>query len=184
MKEFKRENLAFSLCGLNCGLCPMQLGGYCPGCGGGAGNQPCATAKCSQQHGRVEYCCQCDEYPCKKYSVSEEYDSFITHRNRLKDFQRFQEMGAAAYRTEQEEKGEILRYLLQNYNDGRRKSFFCTAVNLLELRDVKLVMEKLAALPNPEAPSQKQRAAVQLFEALAAQRKIVLKLRKKPDKKK
>ena len=34
MKDFKREDLSFSLCGLNCGLCPMNLNQYCPGCGG------------------------------------------------------------------------------------------------------------------------------------------------------
>ncbi len=36
MMGFAREDQLFSLCGLNCGLCPMQLDGYCPGCGGGA----------------------------------------------------------------------------------------------------------------------------------------------------
>ena len=47
MKNFKRDNLLFSLCGLNCGLCPMKIDGYCPGCGGGAGNQSCKIARCS-----------------------------------------------------------------------------------------------------------------------------------------
>ncbi len=37
MKGFSREETRFSLCGLNCLLCSMHLGGYCPGCGGGAG---------------------------------------------------------------------------------------------------------------------------------------------------
>lgn len=49
MKGFKRENRLLSLCGLNCGLCTMYLGKYCPGCGGGEGNQPCAMARCSLQ---------------------------------------------------------------------------------------------------------------------------------------
>lgn len=37
MKEYKREYSLFSLCGLNCGLCPhYQTNGIskCPGCGG------------------------------------------------------------------------------------------------------------------------------------------------------
>ena len=34
MKDFIRADQLFSLCGLNCGLCTMRLGGYCPGCGG------------------------------------------------------------------------------------------------------------------------------------------------------
>lgn len=49
MKNFKRNYPLFSLCGLNCGLCPMHLNNYCPGCGGGAGNQPCTIARCSLQ---------------------------------------------------------------------------------------------------------------------------------------
>ena len=33
MKDFARDETRFSLCGLNCLLCPMRTGGYCPGCG-------------------------------------------------------------------------------------------------------------------------------------------------------
>ena len=51
MKGFVRENQLLSLCGLNCGLCPMKLDGYCPGCGGGDGNQSCAIARCSIKRG-------------------------------------------------------------------------------------------------------------------------------------
>lgn len=67
MKGFKRTNLYFSLCGLNCGLCTMRLDGHCPGCGGGEGNQSCAIAKCSLQHNKVEYCFNCSEFPCLRY---------------------------------------------------------------------------------------------------------------------
>ena len=67
MKGFNRQNQLFALCGLNCGLCPMFLSKHCPGCGGGEGNQSCKIARCSLEHGGVEYCLQCDEYPCSKY---------------------------------------------------------------------------------------------------------------------
>ena len=33
-ENYHREHPEFALCGLNCVLCPMHLGGYCPGCGG------------------------------------------------------------------------------------------------------------------------------------------------------
>ena len=78
MKGFKRENQLLSLCGLNCGLCPMFLGKYCGGCG--KGNQSCAIAKCSLEHGKVEYCYECEQYPCEKYLNIEDFDSFITHK--------------------------------------------------------------------------------------------------------
>ncbi len=56
MKDFHRNNLLFSLCGLNCRLCPMKLDKFCPGCGGGEGNLSCKIARCSLQNGGVEYC--------------------------------------------------------------------------------------------------------------------------------
>ena len=37
MKGFFREETRFSLCGLNCLVRSMHLGGYWPGCGGEAG---------------------------------------------------------------------------------------------------------------------------------------------------
>lgn len=56
MKGFNRPNQLFSLCGLNCGLCPMFLNQYCPGCGGGEGNQSCKIAKYSMEHDGAQYC--------------------------------------------------------------------------------------------------------------------------------
>lgn len=58
MKNFTRAYPLFSLCGLNCLLCTMHLGGHCPGCGGGEGNQSCSIARCSIQKG-VEFCPFC-----------------------------------------------------------------------------------------------------------------------------
>lgn len=124
VENFNRTDLLFSLCGLNCGLCPMCLDGYCPGCGGGEGNQSCKIARCSLQHGNIEYCSSCGNFPCEKYEEISGYDSFITHRNRYKDFEKMNQMGSEAYRQEQIEKAAILKELLENYNDSRKKTFF------------------------------------------------------------
>lgn len=184
MKDFVRGNLWFSLCGLNCGLCPMNLAGHCPGCGGGEGNQSCKIAKCSIQHGKIEYCNQCQEFPCDKYEGIDEFDSFITHKNMRWDLEKNDEIGIVAYQEEQKEKIEILRFLLENFNDGRKKAFFCLAVNLLELSDLKMVMVRIKEDKELESLSSKARVAyvVKLFQNVAGQRKITLKLRKKTKK--
>ncbi|MGI6549039.1 MAG: DUF3795 domain-containing protein [Syntrophomonadales bacterium] len=185
MKNYRREYPLFSLCGLNCGLCSMHLDKYCPGCGGGPGNQICAIIRCSQQRDGIEYCYLCDEYPCEKYDGIDAFDSFITHRHQLKDFEKARRIGINAYQSELTEKMEILRYLLENYNDGRRKSFFCIAVNLLELPDVKWVMEQIASETGSDSLTLTEKAslAVNLFQTMAMERSIVLKLNKKPRKK-
>lgn len=182
MGGFTRPYPLFSVCGLNCGLCPMHIGNYCPGCGGGPGNQPCKIARCSRQHGDVDYCFECKQFPCDKYDGIEQFDSFITHRHQLKDLKKAESIGIEAYKAELEEKMQILRYLLDNVNDGRKKSFFCLAVNLLALNDVKAAVEQIKAQACASSFSQKEKAALaaSAFETVAAERGIVLKLNKKP----
>lgn len=179
MKDFKRENTAFSLCGLNCSLCPMNLNQYCPGCGGGAGNQFCAIARCSLQHGQVEYCFQCENYPCEKYDGIDRFDSFITHQRQKLDMQKCAERGAGAYTAEQRQKRAVLDRLLAGYNDGRKKTLFCVAVNLLELADLEAVLRELDANAAALAPKERAAYAARLLEGVAVRTGVVLKLRKK-----
>ena len=109
MKEQTRAEPRFSLCGLNCGLCPMyhiSETEHCTGCGG-AGRPSCAVQRCAREHGGVEYCFQCTEYPCARYTRAEPYDSFVPHRNVQRDFAR------AAPDAALREKGALAARLLQ-----------------------------------------------------------------------
>ncbi len=183
MKDFNRTDLLFSLCGLNCGLCPMKLDGYCPGCGGGTGNQSCTIARCSIERGNFAYCFECPDYPCARYEGIDEYDSFITHRNQLTDIEKAMTIGIASYHKEQSEKQAILKKLLSEYNDGRRKAFYCIAVNLLELSELKDVMNKLSEERSLSTLKEKATTAVEFINDVAKLKNIMLKLNKKPNKK-
>lgn len=185
MKNFNRDDLEFSLCGLNCSLCTMKLYNYCPGCGGGAGNQGCPIARCSLQHQGIEYCFQCEDYPCQKYDSIDEFDSFITHRNQLKDMEKAQRLGIEQCHLELAEKAEILTYLLENFNDGRRKSLFCIAVNLLDIQDIREIIKQIDAqtLRSNLTRKEKSNIVVMLLQDVAERNSIVLKLNKKLTKK-
>ena len=182
MKGFTRTETLFSLCGLNCALCSMHLGGYCPGCGGGAGNQSCPIAKCSLEHGGVPFCWECPEYPCPRYEGFDDGDSFVPHRNRQQDIAQAEEQGLDTYLAQLEEKRSILDELLAHYNDGRRKTLFNTAVYLLPLEDLRSVMASLGSQPELGEQPIKGRAlaAVELLQEAADCRGIRLKLNKKP----
>ena len=184
MKGFARKETRFSLCGLNCALCSMHLGGYCPGCGGGAGNQSCAKARCSLEHGGVQFCWECPEYPCPHYKDFDDGDSFVPHRNRQQDIAQAQELGLDTYLARLEEKRTILDKLLAHYNDGRRKTLFNTAVYLLLLEDLRCVMALLDSRPEEDDQPIKERAlaAVGLLQEAANRQGISLKLSKKPKK--
>ena len=171
MKGFARNNQYFSLCGLNCKLCSMNISGHCGGCG--FGNQSCPIARCSLEHGKPEYCFQCSEYPCEKYANIDEYDSFITHRNQKADLEKMQRIGEENYNAEQVEKRQILDRLLAEYNDGRKKTLFCLAVNLLPLEDLRTVFEE----DDLEIPIKDR--AKNMEKRLRERSSVELKLRKK-----
>ena len=195
MNNHQRTYPLLSACGLNCGLCPRYhtIGASkCPGCGGEGFYEvrpSCGVLSCCRRR-TIEYCYECEEYPCKKYDDAGVRDSFITHRNRLKDFEKIKNHGLAAYQSELDQKVQILRELLENYNDGRRKSFFCIAVNLLELEDIKEVMTNLrrgdpcgrpsnpCGRPSILTIKEKSHIAVQLFQDAAEKRNVELKLNK------
>lgn len=179
MKNFIREYPLFSLCGLNCGLCTMHLGGYCPGCGGGEGNQSCSIARCSVEHG-VEFCSLCGEYPCAKYNDIDDYDSFISTQNMRSNLEKVKQIGREAYKKELDEKIALLHILLEQYNDGRHKSPFCTAVNLLELNSLQQIMKQCEAEVTAEM-TLKERAALvtSKFNMVSTEQGVCLKMRKK-----
>lgn len=168
-----------SLCGLNCGLCPMLLGDHCGGCGNG--NRSCKIAKCSLEHGKIEYCCECRQYPCEKYQNIDEYDSFITHRRQKADLERAQSIGIERYDLEQQEKIQILSHLLSNYNDGRRKNFFCVAVNLLELSELREALKQIQSNDELSALPFKAQClyVAEVFQKIADKRNIKLQLIRK-----
>lgn len=179
MKGFTRKEPMFSLCGLNCALYSMRVGGYCPGCGGGEGNQSCALARCSLEHGGLEFCADCAEYPCARYEGFDDADSFVPHSRRRADLERARELGLEAYMSELREKAALLSELLEGYNDGRRKSLFCTAAYLLPLPDLRETLQALRALPAQDA-KERAASAAGLLQTAAAARGISLKLVKKP----
>lgn len=180
MKGFTRTHTEFSLCGLACLLCPMQVGGYCPGCGGGAGNQSCAIARCSLERGGLAFCSDCALYPCPRYGEFDAADSFVPHSRRAADLALAKEMEWDAWLARLRQKRAILDQLLAAWNDGRRKSLYCAAAYLLEPEALHRVMEALAAQSDlATAPvKDKARAAAALLQAEAEQAGVSLKLNK------
>ena len=119
--------------------------------------------------------------PARNLKALDNSDSFITHKNQLTDFDKVKNIGLDAFKAELNSKVELLKGFLMNFDDGRRKSFFCIAVNLLDLQDLKRVMEQIKDEIRPDEPlKEKSGAAVRLLQTMAEKRDISLELRKKP----
>lgn len=162
MNALWRSDARFSLCGLNCCLCLMHEGGHCPGCGNG--NHLCALQRCARERGGVEYCFLCPDYPCALSPGDSQTDSvsFITARARARDLQRARQIGLQAYLNELAQRARLFEHLLACYNDGRRKSLFMRAANLLSVEEL---CAAVARLPKPQEACVHERA-VQAAHAL------------------
>jgi hypothetical protein len=132
-------------CGIDCGLCPRYYTegeSRCPGCFGihfSEKHPPCSLAVCCAKKHNLEACGQCSEFPCKKYdSKNIEKDSFVTHKKMMENQKNIKDNGIAKYAGEQNIRIKILEKLLREYNDGKRKSYFCLAARLI---DVKILNE-------------------------------------------
>ncbi len=179
MDLFIRDDSMFSLCGLNCGLCPMQIRGSCGGCFSGSPCYAnCPIAPCSVRNGHVQYCYECDKYPCRRYDGIDKYDSLISHRNQKKDLAQAKEIGIEAYLEEQRSKRKLLEHLLTEYDDGNNLVFLCQAVNMLPLSELQRVAaEADAACPGMTGQEKTAHIVKELHHA-ADKLKIDLKLRK------
>ena len=132
------------------------------------------------EQGGHTFCSDCSAYPCARYDDFDAADSFVPHSRRADDLDRAREVGLDAYIDELQAKRVILDMLLANYNDGRRKTFYCAAMYLLPLDDLQSVVAKLEG--QPECPVKERSAAavmMLLLQGAADDRGICLKLKKK-----
>ena len=86
------------------------------------------------------------------------------------------QIGIEAYKEEQREKKKILDRLLEEYDNGQKDVFFCLAVNMLEIADLKDVLEQAEKTAGDMNPSDKAEFMEQQLHLCAEKRNIVLEL--------
>lgn len=107
--------------------------------------------------------------------------AFRESLRRKVDLEKARSMGIEQYNLEQQEKIKILSWLLSNYNDGRRKNFFCVAVNLLELSEIQEAVKEIQSNDRLSSLPFKEQClyVAEVFQGIADRRDIKLKLIKK-----
>lgn len=183
MKDYnRRRHPSFALCGLNCCLCPRYHtdgSSKCPGCGGKdfhLKHPTCAVITCNIKHDNVQFCFQCGSYPCPKYRAKNEKDSFITYKNVNKNLAGAKE-DLNAYLEVIDRKFNHLVFLLENFDDGRSKTFFCTAIDLLPLPALEEIMSS-GTVSGKTGRKERNKEIVALMKAKAKELNIELTLRK------
>lgn len=134
--------------GLDCGLCPRyHISGpsKCPGCVGQgfAEKHPaCGFITCCVSQKHLESCAECPDWTgCQRVQRALEEakhrDSFISHRPLAANFFLIQRHGIEEFARRETAKMGLLARLLERFDDGRSKAFYCTSCQLLSLDRLK-----------------------------------------------
>jgi len=142
------------VCGLDCGLCPRYYTrgiSRCPGCGGlgfSDKHPSCSFITCCVKKKGLEVCGQCPEFPCSKFKSEEEYrqvalsSSYPPSRNVLSNLRFIKEKGIKEFARGQEKRIGLLETMIESYDDGRSRSFFCRAAALLDPKALKSSLDE------------------------------------------
>jgi len=177
-------------CGLNCGLCPRYYTegtSRCPGCCGQNFWQKmpgCGFITCCVKQRNLETCAQCVDWAdcervAKLLDSAKHKDSFLSHRPLAANYAFIRKNGIEEFVRLEIEKQEFLRHLIDNYDEGRSKSFYCTSCQLIPLDRLMVALEdaevKITADTDVKEKAKLVRAAI---SNLANALQIDLKLRK------
>jgi len=142
------------VCGLDCGLCPRYYTSgpsRCPGCGGPnfLNKHPsCSFITCCIKKKNFEVCADCPDFPCSKFKSEKDiqefegsssyppYKKIILNLNFIKEF------GIESFIYNQKKRILLLEKLLQDFDDGRSKSYFCKATALLDIKSLEDILHK------------------------------------------
>ncbi|MFW9940065.1 MAG: DUF3795 domain-containing protein [Candidatus Thorarchaeota archaeon] len=147
-KYHSKRYPTIACCGLDCGLCPTYYTkgpSRCPGCYGPdfyTKHPSCSIITCCVKTNKFETCAECNEFPCQKIRNWDKADSFISHRVSLTNLHLIKNNGIEEFNKQQGKRIKFLEIMLQNFNEGRSKSFFCIATALLPLDDLEQAMKK------------------------------------------
>jgi len=136
------------VCGLDCGLCPRYYTkgtSICPGCAGPDffnKHPSCSFITCCIKKKNLEVCAECSEFPCSKFRSDEEYQklkessSYPSYKKVLPNLNFIKEYGIKKFIEQQKKRVKLLETMLENFDDGKSKSFFCKTTVLIEITNL------------------------------------------------
>ncbi len=136
-------------CGIDCGLCPRyhtKTGSRCPGCAPAgfldAGGQWCKMTRCAVRDRGYETCGECPEFPCYRYEGWDQGDSFVSHLNSVANLYAIKEQGLARFVEQQRKRVSLLEAMIEEFDEGRSKSYCCVACALLPIDELHVGVER------------------------------------------
>jgi hypothetical protein len=175
------------ICGLSCRLCPMYNTGAeskCPGCKSTTRMVVgCPFITCAVKKKEIEFCWDCEENKtCEKWKKHREagkkIDSFKCYQKLEVDIQFIQKNGIREFEKTQKNRENLLKEMLKEFNEGRSKSYYCIAATVLEIEELKEVLQQITKKTNGLDIKEKSKVLHTILDDIAQTKNYCLKLRK------
>ena len=149
-----RKYPTIAVCGLDCGLCPRyytQGKSRCPGCGGPdffTKHPSCSFITCCVKKKGLEVCGECADFPCARFKTEEEYQkveessSYPSYRVVMRNLAFIKEHGLKSFIGRQKKRIRLLEKMIDNFDDGRSRSFFCRVACLRDPTDLESALNE------------------------------------------
>ena len=155
LKKFPAKKYpTIGVCGLDCGLCPRYFtvgSSRCPGCAGPDffdKHPSCSFITCCVKKKNLEVCAECSDYPCSKFKSDEEYQqvkessSYPSYKKVISNLNFIKEYRIEKFIEQQNKRIKFLQRMIEDFNDGRSRSFYCKAAGLLDLSSLESSLDK------------------------------------------
>ena len=178
---------AIGICGLSCRLCPMyrtEAASKCHGCKStGRMAVGCQFMTCAIKKVGVEFCwdCKTSEY-CEKWKkhreTGKEQDSFKSYQKLEDDISFIQAKGVEAYDEQQRIRESLLIRLLNGFNEGRSKSYYCIAATVMDIDELRSSLTEATTKSKSLSIKDKSKIMHSILDNIALKKGYHLKLRK------
>ncbi|UCD14553.1 MAG: DUF3795 domain-containing protein [Thermoplasmatales archaeon] len=175
------------ICGLSCRLCPRyhtETESKCGGCKSKVRMAVgCPFITCAIKRKDIEFCWECNENKlCEKWrkhrEAGKQHDSFKCYQKLEDNISLIQKNGISDFQKEQKIREELLKEMLKDFNEGRSKNYYCIAITILEIEELKDALTKAKINSNKLDIKERSKALHSLLDEIAEKKKYFLKLRK------
>jgi hypothetical protein len=143
----------------------------------------CPFITCALKKKGIEFCWDCSESTtCEKWiehrAAGKQHDSFKCYQKLEDDINFIHERGVEAFEKDQELRGLLLKEMLQKFNEGRSKSYYCIASTVLTTHELKDALKKAEAQSRNMPTKEKAQAMHTILDSISKDKGYLLKLRK------
>ncbi len=143
----------------------------------------CPFITCAVKQRGIEFCWQCTEQEnCQKWHERREWgkshDSFVCYQKLEDNIEFIKNKGISAFVKNPQAKGQLITMMLDEFNDGRSKSFYCIAATVMDIPELKQAISQAKNESKGMDIKGKAKTLRSIINGVAAKRNYHLKLRK------